>query len=161
MTLLSLLVYSGSITMEPSKFHRERTANGTPSWRFQPVSTLTARDADYPPVQLLVRPERHRAQSCAIALRTYDHPLLSGPLRHSLDIHPGSQFRNFSLPRNTSAPCFSSSPPPLSAASRCALPWWTSAHVYASVYALENELAHFRDGIAGITGGGRVARHPA
>ena len=38
MTLLSLLVYSGSITVEPSKFHRERTANGTPSWRFQPVS---------------------------------------------------------------------------------------------------------------------------
>jgi len=37
-TLLSLLVYSGSITVEPSKFHRERTANGTPSWRFQPVS---------------------------------------------------------------------------------------------------------------------------
>ena len=38
MTLLSLLVYSGSITVEPSKFHRERTANGRPSWRFQPVS---------------------------------------------------------------------------------------------------------------------------
>ena len=64
--------------------------DGTPSGAAAaqtPASTLTARDADYPPVQLLVRPERHRAQSCAIALRSPASERSPDLNRYSPDIH--------------------------------------------------------------------------